>query len=148
VPAEAAAEMDPPPVEDELAARRRRTVARRDAIDLVVVPDRPAVADEDSQLVPTAESEALRTVRRAKEELALAEAAHWQAEFELADAEGAVDAAEDRPEFARYPTDRGASGQGDRSAVPRRSTGQAARCGEHPGRSPPSPRCCTTVGGR
>jgi hypothetical protein len=96
VPAEAAAEMDPPPVEDELAARRRRTVARRDAIDLVVVPDRPAVADEDSQLVPTAESEALRTVRRAKEELALAEAAHWQAEFELADAEGAVDAAEDR----------------------------------------------------
>jgi hypothetical protein len=96
VPAEAAAEMEPPPVEDELAARRRRTVARRDAIDLVVVPDRPAVADEDSQLVPTAESEALRTVRRAKEELALAEAAHWQAEFELADAEGAVDAAEDR----------------------------------------------------
>jgi len=96
VPAEAAAEMEPPPVEDELAARRRRTVARRDAIDLVVVPDRPAVADEDSQLVPTAESEALRNVRRAKEELALAEAAHWQAEFELADAEGAVDAAEDR----------------------------------------------------
>jgi len=96
VPAEAAAEMAPPPVEDELAARRRRTVARRDAIDLVVVPDRPAVADEDSQLVPTAESEALRNVRRAKEELALAEAAHWQAEFELADAEGAVDAAEDR----------------------------------------------------
>jgi hypothetical protein len=95
VPAEAAAEMAPPPVEDELAARRR-TVARRDAIDLVVVADRPAVADEDSQLVPTAESEALRTVRRAKEELALAEAAHWQAEFELADAEGAVDAAEDR----------------------------------------------------
>jgi hypothetical protein len=95
VPTEAAAEMAPPPVEDELAARRRRTVARRDAIDLVVVPDRPAVADEDSQL-PTAESEALRTVRRAKEELALAEAAHWQAEFELADAEGAVDAAEDR----------------------------------------------------
>src|SRR6185436_3752076 len=84
VPAEAAAEMEPPPVEDELAARRRRTVARRDAIDLVVVPDRPAVADEDSQLVPTAESEALRTVRRAKEELAFAEA------------EGAVDAAEDR----------------------------------------------------
>ena len=61
-----------------------------------MVPDRPAVADEDSQLVPTAESEALRNVRRAKEELALAEAAHWQAEFELADAEGAVDAAEDR----------------------------------------------------
>jgi hypothetical protein len=96
VPAEAAAEMEPPPVEDELAARRRRTVAQRDAIDLVVVAERPAVADEDSQPVPNAESEALRNVRRAEEELASAEAAHWQAEFELADAEGAVEAAEDR----------------------------------------------------
>ena len=35
-------------------------------------------------------------VRRATEDLADAEAAHWQAEFELADAEGAVDAAADR----------------------------------------------------
>ena len=94
-PVEVQAEMEPPPVEAELAAPRR-TVAERDAIDLIVVADRHAVADEDSQPVPNAESEALRNVRRAKEELASAEAAHWQAEFELADAEGAVEAAEDR----------------------------------------------------
>ena len=39
---------------------------------------------------------ALRTLRQAEEELAAAEASHWQAEFELADAEGAVEAAADR----------------------------------------------------
>ena len=35
-------------------------------------------------------------LRRAEAELAAAEASHWQAEFELADAEGAVEAAADR----------------------------------------------------
>ena len=35
-------------------------------------------------------------LRRAEEELAAAESAHWQAEFELADAEGAMEAADDR----------------------------------------------------
>ena len=35
-------------------------------------------------------------MRQAEEELASAEALHWQAEFELADAEGAVEAAADR----------------------------------------------------
>ncbi|HZA74078.1 MAG TPA: hypothetical protein VE476_14365, partial [Propionibacteriaceae bacterium] len=35
-------------------------------------------------------------VHRAEEELAAAETAHWQAEFELADAEGAMEAADDR----------------------------------------------------
>jgi chromosome segregation ATPase len=35
-------------------------------------------------------------LHRAEQELAAAEAMHWQAEFELADAEGAVEAAEDR----------------------------------------------------
>jgi chromosome segregation ATPase len=34
--------------------------------------------------------------RRAEEELVAAESAHWQAEFELADAEGAMEAATDR----------------------------------------------------
>ena len=96
VPADAAAEMEPPHVADELAARRRRTAAEHGAIDLAVVSDRSVVADDDPQPVPIAESEALRDVRRAKEELATAEAAHWQAEFELADAQGAVEAAEDR----------------------------------------------------
>ena len=44
--------------------------------------------DDDSTPAPDSESEALRELRQAEEELAAAEAAHWQAEFELADAEG------------------------------------------------------------
>ena len=45
---------------------------------------------------PAIEREAPHHLRQAEEELAAAEASHWQAEFELADAEGAVEAAVDR----------------------------------------------------
>lgn len=55
---------------------------------LSAVPDSPdAVSDEDQD------------VRRAAAELAAAQSDHWQREFELADAEGAVDAARDRTEW-------------------------------------------------
>ena len=40
--------------------------------------------------------QSLLELRRAEEDLAGAEAAHWQSEFELADAEGALEAANDR----------------------------------------------------
>src|SRR5829696_8353607 len=39
--------------------------------------------------------QAASPLRQAEEELAAAEAAHWQSEFNLADAEGAVEAADD-----------------------------------------------------
>ncbi|HEX6757821.1 MAG TPA: hypothetical protein VF086_05320 [Propionibacteriaceae bacterium] len=94
VPAEAAAELQSPPVEDELAARRR-TVAGRPALELVEVADPTPVESGDSVATPDTEREALRQLRRAEEELAAAEAAHWQSEFDLADAEAAVEAAED-----------------------------------------------------
>jgi hypothetical protein len=93
VPATAAAEIESAPVEDELAARRR-TVANRKAVELVVVADRTSVADDEGP-APDEMSEALRNLRRAEENLAVAEAAHWQSEFELADAEAAVEAADD-----------------------------------------------------
>ena len=94
VPAEAAAELQSPPVEDELAARRR-TVAGRPALELVEVAGPTPVESDDSVATPDTEREALRQLRRAEEELAAAEAAHWQSEFDLADAEAAVEAAED-----------------------------------------------------
>ena len=94
VPAEAAAELQSPPVEDELAARRR-TVAGRPALELVEVAGPTSVESDDSVGRPDTEREALRQLRRAEEELAAAEAAHWQSEFDLADAEAAVEAAED-----------------------------------------------------
>jgi hypothetical protein len=94
VPAEAAAELQSPPVEDELAARRR-TAAGRPALELVEVADPTSVESDDSVGKPDTEREALRQLRRAEEELAAAEAAHWQSEFDLADAEAAVEAAED-----------------------------------------------------
>lgn len=76
-------------VEDELAARRRAFTGLR------VVP---ASGNPDDAPDPGAgtQPESLRGERRAEEELAAAEAAHWQAEFDLADAEGAVEAAADR----------------------------------------------------
>jgi hypothetical protein len=78
VPADAAAEIGAPPVDDELEARRQqRAIGGRWTLELVEVTD-PA-----SQL------------RLAAEALAAAEAAHWQSEFDLADAEGAVEAADD-----------------------------------------------------
>jgi hypothetical protein len=71
-------------VPDELAARRG-SVAKLRAVELV----------EDSRPVSGNEPEALRGLRQAEEDLAAAEAAHWTSEFELADAEAAVEAAED-----------------------------------------------------
>ncbi len=88
------AESESAPVEDELAARRR-TVANRRAVELVVVTDRMSAAADDERPAPDEASEAVRNLRRAEENLALAEAAHWQSEFDLADAEAAVEAADD-----------------------------------------------------
>jgi len=93
IPAEARVEIEGPAIEDELAARRRRT--DRTVVELVEVTDRRSVAYDDSIPAPNSESGAHRELRRAEQELAAAEAVHWQAEFELADAEGAVEAAED-----------------------------------------------------
>jgi hypothetical protein len=80
---------EPPPVEDELAARRRAVAGLR----VVEV----ARTGEDDDLPTTAGNLDTRSdAKRAEEELAAAESAHWQAEFELADAEGAMEAATDR----------------------------------------------------
>jgi hypothetical protein len=95
VPTEARVEIEGHAIEDELAARRRRTLPDRTVIELVEVTDR-SVVDDDSTPAPDSESGAHRELRRAEQELAASEAVHWQAEFELADAEGAVEAAEDR----------------------------------------------------
>jgi hypothetical protein len=93
LPTVRAADLEGPPVEDELAARRQ---SRRGGwvVELVAVPDR----GPDDHTVPANESErqSLPELRLAEEDLAAAEAAHWQAEFELADAEGALEAADDR----------------------------------------------------
>jgi hypothetical protein len=94
VPAGQAAELAHPPVEDELAARRRASAGLR-VVELVDVTDRALAEDNDSD--PAAHrGDAGRHLRRAEDELAVAEAAHWQSEFDLADAEAAVEAAEDR----------------------------------------------------
>lgn len=95
VPAEPAAEIDTHPVEDELEARRqRRTVGGRWTIELEVT-DRTPVEDNEPDPAPSSGQEALRELRSAEQELAAAEAAHWQSEFDLADAEAAVEAADD-----------------------------------------------------
>ncbi len=92
----ATAELESPAVEDELAARRR-AVADRKPVRLVAVTSRELVEDEgDSRRTSSSGGEAASQLRLAEEELATAEAVHWQAEFDLADAEGAVEAAEDR----------------------------------------------------
>jgi hypothetical protein len=93
VATEPAAEIELPPVEDELAARRRAAASLR-ALALVEVTD-DALAENEPALVTGKDSEALRELRQAEEQLAAAEAAHWTTEFELADAEAAVEAAED-----------------------------------------------------
>ena len=93
ISAEARVEIEGPAIEDELAARRRRT--DRTVVELVEVTDRRSDVYDDSTPAPNSESGAHRELRRAEQELAAAEAVHWQAEFELADAEGAVEAAED-----------------------------------------------------
>jgi hypothetical protein len=91
VPTSPVAEIETPPVRDELAARRR-VVAGRKALELVEVTD-GALAEDQNDPAPV--PEVAREVRQAEEELAAAEAAHWTSEFELADAEAAVEAAED-----------------------------------------------------
>ena len=90
------AELERPPVEDELAARRE-VIGRLRVVELVEADDQSSVeGDDDSAPASAEEKEALHTLRQAEEELAAAEASHWQAEFDLADAEGAVEAAADR----------------------------------------------------
>src|SRR4249919_1307689 len=93
IPTETRVEIEGPAIEDELAARRRRT--DRTVVEHVEVTDPRSVVYDDSTPAPNSESGAHRELRRAEQELAAAEAVHWQAEFELADAEGAVEAAED-----------------------------------------------------
>ena len=95
LPAEAAAEIDAPPVEDELEARRqRRAVGDRWTVELVEMIDQTSVEDNEAPAAGSGQ-EALRELRLAKAELAAAEAAHWQSEFDLADAEAALEAADD-----------------------------------------------------
>ena len=100
VPVEAAAEIERPPVEDELEARRqRRAVGSRWTVELVEVTDDWLVEDDASAASESGGPESgrgtPRELRLAEEVLAAAEAAHWQSEFDLADAEAAVEAADD-----------------------------------------------------
>ena len=95
LPAEATAEIDAPPVEDELEARRqRRAVGDRWTVELVEMIDQTSVEDNEAPAAGSGQ-EALRELRLAKADLATAEAAHWQSEFDLADAEAALEAADD-----------------------------------------------------
>jgi hypothetical protein len=85
-------ELAHPPVEDDLAARRRAPAGLR-----IVQPVEETVEnDGESGTASGDEPDPTRKLRQAEEALAAAEAFHWQAEFELADAEGAVEAAADR----------------------------------------------------
>jgi hypothetical protein len=106
VPAEAAAETERPPVEDELEARRqRRALGARWTVELVEVTDDWLAEYDDAGKAsetggsesgaPESEGEKRHELRLAEEALAAAEAAHWQSEFDLADAEAAVEAADD-----------------------------------------------------
>ena len=84
------------PIGDELAARRQANAGRW-TVQLVAVPDETAEQDAASDMAAGRDDRRTsREVRRAEDELADAEALHWQAEFDLADAEGAVEAAVDR----------------------------------------------------
>jgi hypothetical protein len=96
VPAEAAAEIERPQVADELEARRqRRAEGGQWTVELVEVTDGSVVEDDDADPAPEGGEEKLRELRLAEADLAYAEAAHWQSEFDLADAEAAVEAADD-----------------------------------------------------
>src|SRR5215213_3721284 len=99
-----AGEPEQPPVEDELAARRpvedelaarRLAVAGRSTVKLVDVTGATLAEGDDSGPALGSGTDASSPVRQAEEELAAAEATHWQSEFDLADAEGAVEAADD-----------------------------------------------------
>jgi hypothetical protein len=89
-----AAEPEQPAVEDELAARRL-AVAGRSTVKLVEVTGATLAGHDDSSPAPHSGRDASSPLRQAEEELAAAEARHWQSEFDLADAEGAVEAADD-----------------------------------------------------
>src|SRR5918997_88921 len=95
IPAAGAAERVNAPVEDELAARRQAVASLR-VVQLSPMTDPALVEDDDSGAAPGNELDEGHALRQAEEDLAFAEAVHWQAEFELADAEGAVEAAADR----------------------------------------------------
>ena len=96
VATEAATEIQAPAVEDELEARRQqRVVGGRWTVERVEVTDRTAVEGNEAPAAPGSGQEPLRELRGAAEQLAAAEAAHWQSEFDLADAEAAVEAADD-----------------------------------------------------
>ena len=92
---EKAADWDLPPVDDELAARRRRASADGRAPERIDWTDAGLVQD-DAGSASDPRAEMVRDLRRAEEELASAESEHWQREFELADAVAAVEAADDR----------------------------------------------------
>jgi len=92
---EKAADWGLPPVDDELAARRKRASADGRALERVDWTDAELVQD-DAGSAPDPRAETVRDLRRAEEELASAESAHWQREYELADAVAAVEAADDR----------------------------------------------------
>ena len=96
VPAEAAADNKSPQVEDELQARRqRRAEGGHWTVELVEVADDWLVEDDDANPAPESGGKGPRELRLAEAALAYAEAAHWQSEFDLADAEAAVEAADD-----------------------------------------------------
>jgi hypothetical protein len=96
VPTEATAQIEQPPVEDELEARRqRRAAGDRWTVQLVEVADDWLAEDDAAGTAPESGGEADRELRLAEVGLAAAEAAHWQSEFDLADAEAAVEAADE-----------------------------------------------------
>jgi hypothetical protein len=96
VPTEAAAAIQAPAIEDELEARRQQRVGGgQRTVERVEATDRTAVEANEAPAAPDSGQEPLRELRRAEELLAAAEAAHWQSEFDLADAEAAVEAADD-----------------------------------------------------
>ena len=97
VPAEAAAtEIEIPAVEDELQARRQqRVLGGRWTVERLEATDRTAVEATETPAAPDGGQEPPAELRRAEAQLAAAEAAHWQSEFDLADAEAAVEAADD-----------------------------------------------------
>jgi hypothetical protein len=95
VPTEAAAAIQAPAVEDELEARRQQRVGGGRWTVERVEADRTAVEANEAPAAPDSGQEPLPELRRAEELLAAAEATHWQSEFDLADAEAAVEAADD-----------------------------------------------------
>jgi multidrug resistance efflux pump len=70
-------------------------VGGRWSVELVEVADRTPVEDNDPLPAPDSGQETLPELQMATDELAAAEAVHWQCEFDLADAEAAVEAADD-----------------------------------------------------